>query len=237
MTAAYTSAATGLGSTNANSILAHVALAKGSAMHNADQRVALWVAATGRIVHAMVAEGFFGASGRMWAAVCYLGILVDLGARFPFQSRGAVRPRHPRAGRAVPPLRPGPVLPVPRSPPARPQPPLPSRPRLPTRRHLYRPPSWTLAPLSTRAQASGGRWTWTTSATRRPLPPRPIGTRSASLATKGFSRVAQQRGLYRSPKAETLAPPEHLGQALQISLDEPAGSVSVPAFTMEGVER
>ena len=54
-------------------------------MHNADQRVAVWLTATGRIVHAMVASGYFGPKDRTWVAVCYLGVLIDLCARFSFK--------------------------------------------------------------------------------------------------------------------------------------------------------
>ena len=84
---AYGPAADERGSSRTDVVLAHIAVTKANAMHNTDQRVAVWLAATGRIVRAMVASGCFGPKDRMWVAVCYLQVLVDLCTRFSF--RGA----------------------------------------------------------------------------------------------------------------------------------------------------
>ena len=61
----YAPAAAELGCTDHNAALAHIGLAKASAAQNADQRVAVWLAATGRIVNAMVTSGCFGPAGQM----------------------------------------------------------------------------------------------------------------------------------------------------------------------------
>ena len=58
--AAYGPAADELGSSSTDAVLARIVLKKAGAMHNADQCVAVWLAATGPIVHAMVASGCFG---------------------------------------------------------------------------------------------------------------------------------------------------------------------------------
>ena len=83
---AYAPAVAELGGTDPNAAFTHITIAKASAAHNADQRVAVWLAATTRIVHAMVPAGCFGPAGQMWVAACYLQVLGDISTRFSFRA-------------------------------------------------------------------------------------------------------------------------------------------------------